>query len=97
MRNLHISKDIVPIGEFKSGLSKWIKNIQKTGHPVIITQNGRPAGVLLSPIEYDELIHNKSFIDSVNRGISDAEGGNVYTKDELAKELKLRRSLRSLE
>ena len=72
MKHLTISNDIIPIGEFRTSLSKWLKNVQDTGHPLIITQNGRPAGVLLSPSEYDKLIHRKLFIDSVNRGLSDA-------------------------
>jgi len=91
MKNINISKDIIPIGEFKKSLSKWLKNVQNTGHPLIITQNGRPAGVLLSPSEYDELIHKKFFIDSVNRGLSDAESGNVYTTNKLSEELKKKR------
>ena len=91
MKQLNISNNIVPIGEFKSSLSKWLKNIRNTGHPLVITQNGKPAGVLLSPSEYDELVHKKHFIDSVNRGLSDAESGNVYSTKELKRELDKRR------
>ncbi|MFQ5709611.1 MAG: type II toxin-antitoxin system Phd/YefM family antitoxin [bacterium] len=91
MKHLNISTDIVPIGEFKASLSKWLKNIQNTGHPLVITQNGRPAGVLLSPTEYDELVYKRHFLDSVNRGLSDAESGNVYSTKDLKKELDKRR------
>ena len=51
MKTISISNDIVPIAEFKTSISKWFKNLQNTGHPLIITQNGKPAGVLLSPNE----------------------------------------------
>ena len=94
MKQFNISKDIIPISEFKSSLSKWLKNIQNTGHPLVITQNGRPAGVLLSPSEYDELVYQTHFLDSVKRGISDAESGNVYSTKELKKELGKRRQRR---
>ena len=94
MKSMSISDYIIPIGEFKTSLSKWFKNVQNTGHPLIITQNGRPAGVLLSPSEYDELAYKKLFITSVNRGLIDAESGNVYTSDELREELKKRRTMR---
>lgn len=97
MKNMNVSKDIIPIGEFKASLSKWLKNVQNTGHPLIITQNGRPAGVLLSPSEYDELIHKKLFIDSVNRGLSDTESGKVFTTNNLREELKERRTMRHSE
>ena len=92
MKTFNVSSDIIPIGEFKTRLSKWFKNINETGHPLIITQNGRPAGVLISPPEYDELIHKKLLIDSVNRGLSDVEKGDVYTTQELKDELNKRRA-----
>ena len=76
-----ISNDIVPIAEFKAGISKWFKSIQKAGHPLIITQNGKPAGVLLSPSDYDELVYKKAFLDSVSRGISDTESGNTAPRN----------------
>jgi antitoxin YefM len=94
MKPLNISNDIIPLGEFKSSLSKKLKSVQTTGHPLIITQNGRPAGVLLSPSEYDDPIHKKLFIESINRGINDADSGNVFTTDELQEELLKKRSKR---
>ena len=95
MKKISIANDIIPVGEFKAGISKWLKNIQKTRHPLIITQNGRPAGVLLSPKEYDNIIHTKLFIDSVTRGISDAESGKVYSTKELKSEIKNYRASRN--
>jgi len=94
MKALSISNDIIPLGEFKKKLSKFLKNIQNTGQPLVITQNGKPACVLLSPIEYDTLVYQKAFFDSVNRGIADAESGNVYTTGELREELEKRRAMR---
>ena len=76
---------------FKSGLTKWIKSVQKSGYPLIITQNGKFAGVLLSPPDFDELVHQKLFIDSVNRGIADVNSDNFSTTDTLKAEIEKRR------
>ncbi len=95
MNRLNVSDGIIPIGEFKTGLSKWIKNVQNTGNPLVITQNGRPAGVLISPSEYDDLIYRKSFHNSINRGLSDVEAGNTYSTEELKAELIKRRGLKN--
>lgn len=92
MKTLSISNDIVPIAEFKAGISKWFKSIQNAGHPLIITQNGKPAGVLLSPSDYDELVYKKSFLDSVGRGMANAENGKVYSTQELKAALIERRN-----
>ena len=85
MRSLNISKDIIPIGEFKTGISKWFKSIREKKHPIIITQNGRPAGVLISPEEYDTLLYNKNFTDSIKRGLHDIETGNIHSHSEFKK------------
>lgn len=56
MKTISISNDIVPIAEFKTNISKWFKTLHISGHPLIITQNSKPAGVLLSTSDYDELV-----------------------------------------
>ncbi len=58
MKQLHISEDIIPLGEFKSQASKVLRQLRETGRPVVITQNGRPTGVLITPEEFDRLIEN---------------------------------------
>lgn len=83
MRTINISQDIVPVGEFKTGISKWLRSIRDKKHPVVITQNGRPAGVLITPEEYDKLMYTKLFTESINRGIQDIQKENVYTTSEL--------------
>ncbi|BDQ03728.1 MAG: hypothetical protein KatS3mg036_0884 [Ignavibacterium sp.] len=83
MKNINISNDIIPVGEFKSKLAFFLKEIQNKGNTLVITQNGRPAGVLLSPAEFDELRKTKEFIESVARGLSDAEKGDVISSTEL--------------
>jgi antitoxin YefM len=92
MKTISIKNDIVPIAEFKTSLSKWFRSLQSTGHPVVITQNGKPAGVLLTPEDYDELVYRRSFLDSVDRGISDADSGRTHTTRELRAALASRRT-----
>ena len=92
MKTISITNDIVPIAEFKAGISKWFKCLGESGHPLIITQNGKPAGVLLSPSDYDELVYKKSFFDSVSRGMLDAENGRTFRTKEIRAALIARRN-----
>ena len=55
MKEVQISDGIVPLGEFKAQAARLLKRIGESGQPMVITQNGRPAGVLLSPREYDRM------------------------------------------
>jgi prevent-host-death family protein len=92
MKNIQVSSDIIPLGEFKAGISSCLKKVQTTGHPLIITQNGRAAGVLLSPKEYDSLIYRKEFIASVEQGLAAAESGELYGTEEVGKKLASKRA-----
>ena len=92
MKPISVTNGIVPIAEFKKGISKWFKSLQNTEHPLVITQNGKPAGVLLSPRDYDDLVYSKAFLDSVTRGISDAESGRTYSTEEIRAALTAKRS-----
>jgi prevent-host-death family protein len=92
MNNISVSSDIVPIGQFKAKLSKYLKEMQANRNSLIITQNGKPAGVLVSPQEFDELQGLKSFISSISRGLSDSEKGNVFTSKQLKEQLRKSRT-----
>lgn len=96
MKNISVSSDIIPVGQFKSSLAKYLKDIQSNKNSLIITQNGKPAGVLISPKEFDELRETKSFIDSISRGLADSEKGNVLTTSQLKNELKKHRVAKSI-
>ncbi|MEJ2050415.1 MAG: type II toxin-antitoxin system Phd/YefM family antitoxin [Calditrichota bacterium] len=94
MKDLNISNDIVPVAEFKSSISKWLKNVKSTGQPLVITQNGKPAGVLLSPEEYDDLVYTRRFLESVSRGLDDIEQGQTYSAKDLKEEIRKVRKIR---
>src|ERR1017187_3244199 len=87
MKNILVASDIIPVGQFKSGLAKYLKEIQIKRNTLIITQNDKPAGVLISPSEYDDMRQTKLFIDSISRGLSDSEKGEVLSASQLKNEL----------
>jgi len=91
MRAIKVSEDIVPVGEFKGQIARWLRHAAETGQPVIITQNGKPAGVLVSPIEYDRLTERERFLGSVTLGLADVEAGRTMDTKELLRRLEERR------
>ncbi|HSN12980.1 MAG TPA: type II toxin-antitoxin system Phd/YefM family antitoxin [Anaeromyxobacteraceae bacterium] len=77
MKVLRVSEDVVPIGEFKAQAKKWLARARETGQPLVITQNGHPAAVMLSPAEYDRLTERQRFLDEVAAGLEDAKEGRL--------------------
>jgi prevent-host-death family protein len=78
MRTVRVSENIVSLSEFKSHAASWFERLNAAS-PVVITQNGRAAGVLLSPCAYDELVERMAFLEAVARGIEDVESGRTVS------------------
>lgn len=87
MKSLRLTEDILPIGEFKAQASSVIRKLQESNRAVVITQNGRPAAVLISPQEFDRLSEQQRFLAAIDEGWADSEAGRVVDDDELDREL----------
>ena len=83
MKQLSISKDIISLSDFKNKASKILHNVQTSHRPLVITQNGKAAAVLVSPAEFDLLTEQAGFADAVNRGLNDVEHGRIVPDEDL--------------
>ena len=81
--SIRVAEDIVPIAEFKAHLSEVVRSLPGRRRPVIITQSGKPAAVVLSPAEFDRLSYHARFVDAVQEGLADAAQERVISDDEL--------------
>lgn len=74
------AEDIYPLSEHRANLTEHLRRVQETGRPMVITQNGRPAAVVLSPSAYDELVRqveSKEDIAAIKQGLADAQAGRA--------------------
>jgi prevent-host-death family protein len=90
MRAVRISEDFVPVSEFKAQAAEWLRKLAVSGAPVVVTQNGKPAGVLLSPEAFDELTEQARFAAAVGEGLADAEAGRAHAHADVVKRIKAR-------
>ena len=82
--------ETLSLSEAKMKLSELIERVQTTDTEVIITKNGRPAAVLVSPDEFDgwketiEIKSDKELMAEIKKGISALKNrSKVYTLEEL--------------
>ncbi len=90
MRPLRVSENIVPVSDFKAKAADWLRRLGESSEPVVITQNGKAAGVLLSPAAYDELTERFRFMRAVEQGLADVEAGRVTPHEEVVEEMRRR-------
>lgn len=48
---------IIPISDLQGKTKEVIDGVKKTGNPVIITQRGRPAALVVNYEEYEGMLH----------------------------------------
>ena len=53
MSRIHFDEDIQPLSEFRAGVTSFIKQINKTRRPLVITQHGKGVAVVLDVAEYE--------------------------------------------
>ena len=93
LKAIQLSKDLITVAEFKDHAGTYLDQVVSTNHPLVITKNGKAAGVVLSPAEYDR-IYTQLFMESVVRGKSDGDAGRVMSTEELERHLTERRKAR---
>lgn len=81
----------LPLSEVKSKLSSLIEQVRALDEEIVITKNGRPAAVLVSPEEFDRwketvaIRRDATLMREIRAGIAalKARKAKLYTLDEL--------------
>jgi len=82
-----LSENVLPIGEFKTQASSVLRKLRQSQRPVVITQNGKPAAVLITPEEFDKMHERDRFVAAVQEGLADVEAGRLLDSDEVRRQL----------
>ena len=78
------------MSDFKDKAADWLRRLVESSEAVVITQNGKAAGVPLSPAAYDELTERFWFMKSVEEGLADVEAGRVTPHEDVVAEMRRR-------
>ena len=78
---------IMPISEVRSKLPGLIKKILQMGKHLVITRNGKPEAVMVSPDEMEslEIKADQSLLQSILRAEEDIKRGNLYSHEDVFK------------
>jgi len=83
MKAIHMAEDIVPLADFKSRTSQLLRKLREDQRPLVITQNGKPAAVLITPEDFDRIREQQRFAEAVSAGLADSAAGRLFDDKEL--------------
>ena len=84
------TRDIQPVTEFRANAAQFIEQVRETGEPVILTQHGRSAAVLLDVDAYESLMDELALLRDVRTAEAQVAAGKTLSHASVAKKLRSR-------
>ena len=86
MENLDV-RNIKPLSEFRNNIKKYIEEINATKKPIVVTQHGKSAAVVMNVDEFQQMQDQIEFMKKVIHGLDDYKKNKIYSKDEVFNEI----------
>lgn len=93
MPPLRPSTDVRPVTEFRANTSAIIEQMHTSRRPLILTQHGRSAAVLLDPEVYEGLIDEIELLRDLSISEAQIAAGQVVPHDEVVRRMREKYSL----
>ena len=88
MAPLRPSTDVRPVTEFRANASAVINQMHSTKRPVVLTQHGRSAAVLLDVEVYEGLLDEIALLRDLRVSEDQIAAGQVVSHDEAARRMR---------
>jgi prevent-host-death family protein len=76
------TEDVRPLSEFRANTAAFMNQVRETRRPVILTQHGRSAAVLLDVRAYEDLVERAEVLNDVQIAQAQiAEGKGIADSD----------------
>lgn len=79
---LDMAEDIHPAADLQSKAEDLLRQVQETRRPIVLTQEGKGAAVLVDIDSYQSLLEDLALLQDVHRGLADVEAGRVVSHEE---------------
>jgi prevent-host-death family protein len=73
--------NIIPVTDLRQDAASVLRRVRSSKHPVVITQRGRAAAVLLSTEAYERAEHDLALLRLLARGDKEIAAGKGFDLD----------------
>jgi prevent-host-death family protein len=81
--------NILPVSDLRQDAAKVLKKLRENQEPIIITQRGRAAAVIIGVEAYEKSEHDKEILRLLAKGDREIEIGDGYDLDSVLAEADL--------
>ena len=82
MHPLKLDEDIRPLSEFRSGVASFVKQVNDTGRPLVLTQHGRGVAVLVDIREFEAMRERLETLEDIAVAREQLAAGGGTAHDE---------------
>ena len=76
MQRIQLDEDVRSLSEFRANVASFIEKVQKTKRPLVITQRGKSAAIMLDVSEYESLVERLDLLTDIQMGESQVNKGD---------------------
>jgi prevent-host-death family protein len=77
---------IVPVSDLRGDAANILERVKKGHEPVVITQRGRAAAIMVSIEEYERAAHEREILRLLAQGDKEVTSGKGHDLEEVMKE-----------
>src|SRR5262245_20344990 len=81
MKPPKFSEDVHPVSDLRRKAHELVSQAQRSRRPVLITQRGRGAAVLVSVAEWESLQEHQELLEAILKGERDFQVGHVLEEE----------------
>ena len=90
MPSLKPSQDVQPLSAFRANAAGFLEQVRTTKRPLVLTQHGKSAAVVLDVDEYEALVDQVELIRDIRDAKAEMARGEGIDHDEVVAELRSR-------
>lgn len=88
MPTMKPTEDIQPLTAFRANVASFVDQVRETGRPLVLTQHGRSAAVLLGAADYEALIEELEILRDVQVSERELAEGKGIPHEQVAQNLR---------
>ena len=87
-----LDEDVIPFSEYRQNLTRYFKQTQETHRPILVTQNGRAATIVMNVADFEDtwkvwetLRDQIEMRSDIEAGIRELDAGEGLSHEEVVK------------